>query len=299
MRKVLLFLSILGAGVAMGQDFNARVTVTHTQITTQNIQVFKNMETSILEFINNRKWAEMKIDANERIDINMVLNITEFDNVSNFRATLVLNASRPVYGSTYNTVILNHEDNDFQFSYVSFPQMNYNDQTFSDNFTSVLGFYMEIILGMTMDSYSLLGGSSYLTKANNVLIAAQSAGQPGWNAQDGATNKNRYYLIDDLTSDRFKDMRSAMYTYHRKGLDIMSKDLETGRNEITNAIKEIQKVAKLQPNSMWLKVFFNSKGNEIVSIYSTALATDKNKIVEILINIDPANTAKWQTIKNG
>ncbi|MHB1277805.1 MAG: type IX secretion system protein PorD, partial [Bacteroidia bacterium] len=256
MRKTLLFFSMLGAVVAMGQDFNARVTVKHNQITTQNIQVFKNMETSILEFINNRKWAEMKIDANERIDINMVLNITEFDNVSNFRATLTLNASRPVYGSTYNTVILNHEDNDFQFSYVSFQQMNYNDQTFTNNFTSVLGFYMEIILGMTMDSYSLLGGSSYLTKANNVMIAAQSAGQPGWNAQDGSTNKNRYYMIDDLTSDRFKDMRRAMYTYHRKGLDIMSKDLETGRNEITVAIKEIQKVAKMQPNSMWLKVFF-------------------------------------------
>lgn len=299
MRKALLFLSMLGAVMAMGQDFNARVTVNHTQITTQNIQVFKNMETSIRDFINNRKWADQKIEANERIDINMVLNITEFDNVSNFRATLVLNASRPVYGSTYNTVILNHEDNDFQFSYVSLQQMIYNDQTFSDNFTSVLGFYMEIILGMTMDSYSLLGGSSYLAKANNVLIAAQSAGQPGWNAQDGATNKNRYYFIDDLTSDRFKDMRNAMYIYHRKGLDIMSKDLETGRNEITNAIKEIQKVAKLQPNSMWLKVFFNSKGNEIVSIYSTALATDKNKIIEILINIDPANTQKWQTIRNG
>jgi len=231
--------------------------------------------------------------------LNMVLNITKFDNNSTFSASLLINASRPVFGSTYNTVVLNHEDNDFDFTYVNFQQMNFNEQTFSDNFTSVIGFYIEIVLGMTLDTYSPMGGSTYFAKANSVLIAAQSAGQPGWNAQDGASNKNRYYLMDDLTSDRFREMRNAMYLYHRKGLDFMSKDLETGRNEITNAIKEIQKVAKIQPNSMWLKVFFNSKSNELVSIYSTALTSDKNKIVEILTQIDPANTTKWQQIKTG
>lgn len=299
MRKILLLLFVIATSWASAQDFNARVTVNHSQIQTQNIQIFKNMETSILEFINNRKWADFKINANERIDLNMVLNITQFDNNSTFSANLQINASRPVYGSTYNTVLLNHEDNDFQFTYVNFQQMNFNDQIFSDNFTSVLGFYIEIVLGMSLDTYSPMGGSTYLTRANNVLIAAQSAGQPGWNAQDGASNKNRYYLIDDLTSDRFREMRQAMYLYHRKGLDFMSKDMETGRNEITNAIKEIQKVAKIQPNSMWLRVFFNSKSNELIAIYSTALTSDKNKIVEILTQIDPANTTKWQQIKTG
>lgn len=298
MRKLFLLVFLFSGITAMAQDFNARVTVNHTQINTQNIQIFKNLETSILEFINNRKWADFKINANERINLNMVLNITSFDNVNSFGATLVVNASRPVYGSTYNTVLLNHEDNDFNFVYQNFQQMNFSDQTFSDNLTSVLGFYLEIVLGMCMDTYSPMGGSEYLARANSTLIQAQSAGQPGWNAQDGASNKNRYYLIDDLTSDRFREMRKAMYTYHRKGLDVMSKDLETGRNEITNALKEIQKVAKTQPNAMWLKVFFNSKSNEIVSIYASALATEKNKIVEILTQTDPANTTKWDQIKS-
>ena len=177
--------------------------------------------------------------------------------------------------------------------------MNFNDQTFNDNLTSIIGYYMEIVLGMTMDTYSEFGGTPYFTKANNVLIAAQSAGQPGWNATDGSSNKNRYYLIDDLTSDRFRDMRKAFYTYHRKGLDFMYKDLESARNEVTNAIKDIQKVAQIQPNSMLMKTFFNAKVNEIISIYSNALATEKNKIIEILTKIDPANSNRWQEIKNG
>jgi len=299
MRKIAVLLFIFWSSWASAQDFNARVTVNHSQITTQNIQVFKNMETSILEFINNKKWADFKINPNERIDLNLVLNINKFDNNATFGASLLINAARPVYGSTYHTVVLNHEDNDFQFTYVNFQQMNFNDQTFSDNFTSVLGFYIEVVLGMTLDTYSPMGGSPYFAMANNVLIAAQSAGQPGWNAQDGASNKNRYYLIDNLTNDRFREMRQAMFLYHRKGLDFMSKDIETARDEVTNALKEIQKVAQLQPNSMWLKVFFNSKSNELVAIYSTALTSDKNKIIEMLTQIDPANTTKWQQIKTG
>lgn len=297
MRKTVLFLFLFVSGWCAAQDFNARVMVNHNKISTQNTQVFRNLETSILEFINNRKWADIRIESNERIDLNLVLDITSFDNNSAFAAALTINASRPVYGSTYSTVLLNHQDNDFLFNYVSFQQMNFNDQIFADNFTSVLGFYLNMVLGFAFDSHQLLGGTPYFGKANNVLVAAQGAGQPGWNPQDGSTNKNRYYFIDDLMSDRFKGMREAMYTYHRKGLDIMYKDMETGRNEVTNAIKEIQKVAKIQPNSMWMRIFFNAKTTELVSLYSTALATDKNKIVEILTQIDPANTVKWQEIK--
>jgi len=182
---------------------------------------------------------------------------------------------------------------------VNLQQMNFNDQTFNDNLTSILGYYLNIVLGLAFDSQSELGGTEYFQKANNTMIAAQSAGQPGWDAQAGGSNKNRYYFIEELTSDRFVEMRKAMYIYHRKGLDIMYKDLETGRTEVTNAIKEIQKVAKLQTNSMWIRVFFNSKANEIIAMYSKALATDKNKIVEILNQVDPANTNKWLQIKNG
>lgn len=299
MRRYLFLFVMLISLNGWSQDFNARVKVNHTQVQTQNVQIFRNMEASILEFINNRKWADMRIDAQERIDINIVINVNSFDNNTNFGASLLINAARPVFGSTYSTVLLNHEDNDFLFSYVNFQQMNFNDQTFNDNLTSVIGFYLYIVLGMTMDSHSPMGGTPYFERANNVLIAAQSAGQAGWNARDGASNKNRYYLIDDLTSDRFREMRNAMYIYHRKGLDIMSKDLETGRNEVTKALKEIEKVARLQPNSMWMRAFFNSKANEIVGIYSNALATDKNKIIELLSLIDPANANKWQQIKAG
>ncbi|MBI1222905.1 MAG: DUF4835 family protein [Bacteroidetes bacterium] len=298
MRNAILLILVFLTIAAGAQDFNAKISVNHTQVNARNLQIFSNLEQSLNEFINNKKWADFKINANERINLNMVMNITSYDNVNSFGASLIINASRPVYGSTYSTVLLNHEDNDVKFTYQNFQLMNFNDQTFNDNLTSILGFYLEIVMGMCMDTYSPMGGDPYFSRANNVLIAAQSAGQPGWSSQDGSSNKNRYFLIDDLTSDRFKDMRKAMYIYHHKGLDVMSKNLETGRNEITVALKDIQKVAKVQTNSMWMRVFFNSKVNEIVSIYSTALATDKNKIVEMLTQIDPANATKWLQIKS-
>lgn len=297
MRSLLCAFFLFTFCLVNGQDFNARVTVNHAKVQTPNEQIFRNLEMSLLEFLNNRKWASQKINTNERIDLNVLITIETYNNIDRFDATLQLQASRPVYGSGYSTVLLNHEDLDFDFTYVNFQPMDFNDNSFINNLTSVFGYYALVVLGLDGDSFSPNGGSTYFDKAYNVMANAQAAGEPGWNSTDGKNNRNRYWLIENLLNDRFKQFREAYYIYHRKGLDAMSKDVEVARNEITSSLVMLQKVGRAVPNSYLMKVFFNAKANEIVSIYSKALATEKNKVVEILKEIDPANTGKWDQIK--
>lgn len=281
------------------QDFNCRVQVNHTQVQNTSTQVFRNLETSINEFINTRKWKSHDVAINERLDLNIIINISRFTLPDLFNATIQIQAGRPVYGSGYNSQLFNHEDNDFTFTYVNFQPMDFNEQSFTSNLTSVLGFYAHYILGLEADALSLEGGSSHFDKANNILVAAQSSGAVGWQSSDGRNNRNRFWMIENVLNDRFKPFRKAMYLYHRKGLDIMYKDLESGRNEITNALKEMQKVSRLVPNSALMRIFFNAKADEIVGVYSKALTTDKNKVIEILKDIDPASGTKWDKILSG
>lgn len=297
MRKLLVF-SFLVWSMALGaQDFNAQVQVLHNQIQTPNTQIFKNLEISITEFLTNKKWAKIDIAPQERVDFNIIINVTKYELPDIFQATLSLRASRPVYGSGYNTITLNHEDNDFSFTYVNFQQMIFNENSFDNNLTSVLGFYANMVLGMHFDTYSALGGQSYFESANNILNTAQSANAIGWNSTDGRNNLNRYWMVENALNARFVPMRQAIYNYHRKGLDIMYKDLELGRTEITNALKELQKVSQAVPNSMYMRIYFQAKADEIVKIYSKALETDKIKVIAILKEIDPGNSSKWDKIK--
>lgn len=298
MRKYLFALVLCLPSLLFAQDFSARVQVLHNQVQTPNTQIFKNLELSITEFLNNRKWAKVDIANNERIDFNVIVNVSKYELPDQFVATLSLRASRPVFGSSYNTTILNHEDNDFAFTYVNFQQMNFNENSFDNNLTSVLGYYANIVLGLHFDSYSPKGGQAYLETANNVMNSAQSSNASGWSSTDGRNNLNRFWLIENLLNNRFTAFRQAFYTYHRKGLDIMHKDLESGRTEITNSLKEMSKVAKAVPNSMLLRVFFQGKADEIVNIYSKALESDKNKIITLLKEMAPGNSAKWDKIKN-
>ncbi|TNE82254.1 MAG: DUF4835 family protein [Bacteroidetes bacterium] len=297
MRKLLVLSFLFLSFGLRAQDFNAQVQVLHNQIQTPNTQIFKNLEISITEFLNNKKWAKIEIGPQERVDFNLIVNVTKYELPDIFQATLSLRASRPVFGSGYNTITLNHEDNDFSFTYVNFQQMIYNENSFDNNLTSVLGFYANMVMGMHFDTYSPLGGQSYFESANNVLNSAQSANAVGWNSTDGRNNLNRYWMVENALNARFVPMRQAIYNYHRKGLDIMYKDLELGRTEITNSLKELQKVSKAVPNSMYMRIYFQAKADEIVKIYTKALETDKIKVIAILKEIDPGNSSKWDKIQ--
>lgn len=283
----------------MAQDFNCRVQVLFKQVQVANTQRFKNLENSISEFVNNRKWSEDKVLPNEKIEWSLTLNVAEFDNASSsFKASVFIQSTRPVFETTYNTVLLNHEDPAWSFEYVDFQPMDFTEGSFNNNLTSLVAYYIYIVLGMDADSFKEEGGTSYFNKAYNVMLAAQQRGVSGWQTTDDGGSKNKYWLIENLLNDRFKPVRQANYIYHRKGMDVMNKNIEDARLEITKALQQLQKVWKIMPNSMLLKVWFNAKVDEIVNIYCKALTADKNKIIEILKEADPANTVKYEGIKN-
>jgi hypothetical protein len=267
------------------------VEVITTQIQTTNKDIFTDLKNSLIQFMNNRKWTGDGVQTYERIDCNFIIEIQEF-NIDQFKARLTIQSSRPVYGSNYNTVIFKHVDDNFDFQYSQLQAMDFQENIFSSNLTSVLGYYAYLIIGMDYDTYRLTGGTEFYNKAMAIKNAANSI--QGWGPNDGKGNKNRYYLIENILDDRFKPMRTALYQYHIKGLDIMGKDMDGGREAVYEALLNMKKVFEVLPNSVSLKVFFNAKNTEIVSIFSRSSPSLKNKVVELLGIIDPSNRNDYE-----
>ena len=279
MRKYLLILSLfILSFVANAQEINCNVEIITTQIQTTNKDIFTDLKNSIIQFMNNRKWTGDGVQTYERIDCNFIIEIQEF-NIDQFKARLTIQSSRPVYGTNYNTVVFKHVDESFDFQYSQLQAMDFQENIFSSNLTSVLGYYAYLIIGMDYDSYRLSGGTDSYNKAMAIKNAASSI--QGWGPNDGKGNKNRYYLIENILDDRFKPMRTAMYQYHIKGLDIMNKDMDGGREAIYEALLNMKKVFEVLPNSVSLKVFFNAKNTEIISIFSRASPSLKNKVFKL------------------
>jgi hypothetical protein len=274
------------------QELNCSVNIVSTQVQTTNKDIFDDLKTSIVQFMNNRKWTEEKIQNQERIDCTFIIEILKF-NIDQFEGRITIQSSRPVYGTDYNSIIFKHIDDDFVFQYAQLQSMDFQENGYSSNLTSVLAFYAYLILAMDFDSYSLYGGQAFYDKAMAVRNAAINI--PGWGPQDGKGNRNRYYLIENLIDDRFKPLRTAFYQYHLKGLDLMSKDIEAGRNGIYDALLNVKIIFEILPNSAVIKVFFNAKSTELINIYSKASPSTKNKVFELLSKIDPSNRNNYET----
>jgi hypothetical protein len=288
--SVFLFLSIVWQTKA--QDLNCTVEVISNNVQATNRQIFDDLKNSITQFLNNRKWVEDKVSSNERIDCNFVIEITKFD-IDQFKANLNIQSSRTAYGSDYNTKIFSTLENNVSFKYAQFQALDFQENNYTDDLTSILAFYTYIIIGQDFDTYSLYGGDPYYRKALAVREAAQNRGQ-GWTSNYGQGNRNRYFLIDNILDPRFKPLRQAMYQYHLKGLDVMSKNPDKGREEIYQSLKLVKQVYDALPNAFILRLFFNAKTDELISIMSKGTTTQKNKSVELLSKMDPANRSRYE-----
>lgn len=293
----LLFLFILLSRLpSIAQDVEAKVTVIHPKVQISNTQIFKSLESSVSQFINQRLWCSDKLTQVEHFKINLLIDITSYElNSNDFQGTIQIQATRPVFGSTYNTVIFNQLDQDFNFQYQEFQAMEFQQSNNVYNLTGILAFYVNVILGINYDTYSSEAGTPYYIKARDILNASQSL--PGWRPNDGQSLKNRYYLIDNLTNDRYQPIRKSLYTYHLNGLDMMHKDVAKGRDEVFKSLESFQEIARLFPNSMLVKVFFNAKYRELIEIFKGAPAAEQIKAIELLSRMDPANKSFYDTIK--
>lgn len=295
MRNLFLLLVFLFTNVALSQELRAIVAVNYEQVNNGNPQLFKNLEKQVTEFLNNTKWTENEVKDVEKIECNFFINITSYGS-NNFEATLQVQASRPVFNSTLSTPILNINDKNFNFRFIEFENMIYDANNFSSNLVSVLAFYSNLIIGIDMDSFSKLGGTQYLGAAANIVNVAQSSGFKGW-SQSESGNNNRNFLISDMLSNTFEPFRTAMYLYHREGVDKMAENILQGKEGVSKAIQVLEEIQKTRTNSLIVRTFFDIKADEIVSIFSGGPKMDVSKLVETLNRISPLNSQKWNKIR--
>lgn len=297
--NLILILCLLAfvPGLVNAQELNCQVAVVSPKNQNIDPRVFKNMEVAIREFLNGRKWSSNTYKEYERIQCNITINITDIPKEGVYRASAIISAQRPVYNSTYNSVLINYQDKDFDFAYQDLQILDYNDNGFSSNLTSLLAYYAYVILAFDGESFSDEGGSDYFLKCLNVMNnvpAAERSLYKGWSKSDGM--RNRFVLVDNWLNPRFKDLRKAYLMYHYNGLDRMYQDAASARTVITASLGLLQNVNLDNPSLMALRVFFESKREELVNIYSKADMMEKNMVVNLLNTLDPINADNYKKI---
>ncbi len=296
MRKILITICFILPFFANAQEFFCNVSVTSPQIQGTEKNVFTNLQKQIQDFVNNRKWTKQVYKTEERIECSISINISERVSSDQFKGRMSIVVRRPVYKTSYYTNLLNLQDKDIDFKYLEFEALNYNDNTFTSNLTSLISYYIYIILGVDADSFSQSGGTAYFEKARDIVNLSQNTPEKGWKSYEGF--QNRYWLAENYLNSSYAPMREAMYQYHRLGLDVMADNVEMGRSAINECLENLQKTFRQKPNGIYaLQLFMEAKRDEIIQIYKKASPADQGRAIVILKEIDPANSAKYQAIQ--
>lgn len=291
------FLLFFSNSIVFAQELNCNLQVNSSQIMGSDKSIFDVMQKNLSEFVNNKKWTNHNYQIQEKIECTMLINITERVSANSFKATIQIQSRRPIYNSSYSSTLINHIDKDFEFNFNEFEQLEYSENIFTSNLTSVISFYVYMILAMDYESFSKEGGSPYLIKAQTIVTNAQNAGGAGWKAFEDT--KNRYWLVENLLKPNYDPFRETMYNYHRLGFDIMSSDVNKGRGVILASLKNLESIFKYDMNSYQLQFFFNAKADEIVELFKEAPQAEKSEIVPILKKINPANSNTYEKIISG
>lgn len=294
MHKLVCFLMLFFGVSFQAQELQCEVVVNSDRVTNANPQIFVTLQKAVSEFVNNTRWTNKVYKQNERILCSMYINVSEYaDNA--FKASIQVQASRPVYNSNYLSPIFNYNDVEFDFRYIEFENMFFNENSFDSNLISVLAFYSYMILGIDADSYTLEGGTNYFDIAENIVVVAQSSGYKGWTQSGG--NQNRFFLVNDMITPTFRPMREGFYQYHVLGLDKMADDLKVGKEGVKASLLTISKVHIVRPNAFLPRVFFDAKSDEIVALFSGGPTIQTAEMVETLNRMSPTNIAKWSKIR--
>ena len=293
MYKYIAALLVFFTLTANAQELNCTVKVNFDRITDVNPQIFKTLEKSLSDFVNNTRFTTRNITKGERIECSLIFNIASFSD-NNFTSTLQVLSSRPVFNSGYVSPIFNYNDKDVTFRYIEGENLIYNPTTFDSNLVSIVAFYANMIIGFDADTFKKEGGTAYYEAAQGIATVAQGGGK-GWGSQDG--NQNRYYLVNDILSNTFTPFRAALYDYHMGALDVMADNQKTGKEKAIASIKTLGELYKVRPNAFLTRVFFDAKSDEIVSMFSGGPMVQVTDLVSTLNRISPLNGAKWSNIK--
>ena len=292
---VMLLLMLLPVTAsAEGEELNATVTLNASKVQGSNTEVFEQLESSLVEFINNRKWTANTYEEIERITCNFTFVVNSYSNDGSFDCSLMVQATRPVFGSSYLSTIFKYEDKSIKFKYQPYDRLEFIEESIDNNLTATIAFYVYMIIGMDMDTMGELGGSEWLNKALNIAQNAQNLGDTGWKM--GSGNNNRYSIVDDYLNGAMEPVRRLMYRYHRLGLDTMYRNAEEGRKAITECFSLLKKAYDDRPMAYFTRLFTEYKIDEIVNVYSKCTDEEKKIVVDVLSAINPSLSTELDKI---
>lgn len=298
MRKILFIVALWVAAAMSAQEFQCRVTINSDQIEGSNKQVFETLKTSIEEYVNQNKWTNLQFMEHEKIDCQMLIVVKSVeDNL--YTCEMTLQSRRPVYGSSYTTPLMNFQDKNFNFTYQEYDQIVYQQNQFTTNLTAMLAYYCYLMLGYDFDSFQRLGGTPFYEVCEDIVNACQTASmggteQKGWLAFD--SNRNRYALVNNLMDEAFKPFRQYFYEYHRMGLDIMADNVANGRARIADGINVLKEANRARPATFVINTFLDAKADELVSIFQQGTSAEKQKVYDLLMDIDPTRQNTYDKI---
>lgn len=296
-KLLVLFIMVLFpfAASAEGEELEARVTLNASKVQGSNTEVFTQLEEALQAFINDRKWTSNTYEAQERINCNFTFIVNSYANDGSFDCSLMVQASRPVFGASYSSTLFMYEDKSIKFKYLPFDRLEFIEDNLDNNLTAVVAFYVYTIIGMDMDSMGELGGSEFLNKALTIANNAQNLGDAGWRA--GGSSNNRYSIIDDYMNGAMEPVRKLMYRYHRLGLDVMFKNVDAGRKAVTESVELLKKAYEDRPMAYFTKLLTEYKADELVNIYSKCTPEERKTVVDILSEINPSLSSEWEKIE--
>ena len=296
MKKLLfsILISLLYVSSSFAQELRCRVNIQYNEIANADKDMYNTLRSSIEDFMNSQVWTTQTFEEQEKIEVKLSLRITA-QSSKNFTGTLQVQSSRPVYNSTYTTTLFNHVDDKISFQYEENEPLEFSENAFVSNLSSTLAYYAYLVIGLDFDSFSPNGGMEYFQKAQNVVTAAQANDEAGWSSSS-RDDKTRYWLVENLLNSTYSSFHTAMYKYHRLGLDVMYDKPEEGRKEVYNGVAELEKVFKQKPSSYLLTAFFYAKKDEIIQMYSEGNPDEKNRMVTLAKKLNPSNINDYEKI---
>ncbi|MEY3687316.1 MAG: hypothetical protein RIR84_157 [Bacteroidota bacterium] len=300
-RLIFMFFLVLFLQHAEAQELNAKVNVVYAQISSNvDKRVFQNLQTSLQNFINKRKWTNDNFESNEKIECSFLLNLQSVVESNVYKATLTVQAARPVYNTSYLSPLINFIDNDLVFRYVEFQPIEFNEnriagtEPLAANLAATIAFYVNLIIGLDYDSFSPKGGDAFFQKANMIVNAApEGRSITGWRAFDG--QRNRYWLSENLQNSKYAQVHDALYTYYRKGLDQMLANEKEARTQIIQALNFLSVVHAETPNLMIIPFFFQGRSEEIIRTFKKSSQQEKNQVAELSSKMDITNASRYNT----
>ena len=297
--NLILILVIIPVAIK-AQELNCNIQISAQRIQGSNRQIFESMQKDLYDFMNNTVWTNHVFSYAERIDCNILINLNEQLSADEFKGTIQIQLSRPVFNTTYKSTVLNFIDNNFQIRYVEFQPLEFDPNTHKSNLVSVLAYYTYIILGVDYDTFSPMGGTEFFQIAEKIVSNAQNAPEQGWKPYDGSRNRNRYWLAKNLLNKEYEGVRQFMYDYNINGLDKLESRIAEARTNIAESLKLVQEVYRRKPDPfMYLvQVVMESKSDELINIFTESFPEEKGRVIQILTEIDPANKSKYEKINS-